>query len=171
MAKTEKENLMAISSKPVPEGFHTVTPSLIVRGAADAIEFYKKAFGAQELMRMAAPEGRIGHAELKIGDSIIFLADEFPNMGSKSPQTLGGSTGTLNIYVKDVDTTFQQAIAAGGKATMPVADMFWGDRYGSFVDPFGHSWGVGTHKEDLTPQQIDERAKEFYASMAAKKTA
>ncbi len=162
---------MAISSKPVPEGFHTVTPSLIVRGAADAIEFYKKAFGAQELMRMAAPEGRIGHAELKIGDSIIFLADEFPNMGSKSPQTLGGSTGTLNIYVKDVDTTFQQAIAAGGKATMPVADMFWGDRYGTFVDPFGHSWGVGTHKEDLTPQEIEERAQAFYASMAAKKTA
>lgn len=162
---------MAISSKPVPEGFHTVTPSLIVRGAAEAIEYYKKAFGAQELMRMAAPEGRIGHAELKIGDSIIFLADEFPNMGAKSPQTLGGTTGSLNLYVKDVDATFQQAIAAGGKATMPVADMFWGDRFGSFVDPFGHSWGVLTHKEDLSPKEIEERAKEFYASMAAKKTA
>jgi PhnB protein len=162
---------MAISSKPVPEGFHTVTPSLIVRGAAEAIEYYKKAFGAQELMRMAAPEGRIGHAELKIGDSIIFLADEFPNMGAKSPQTLGGTTGSLNLYVKDVDTTFQQAIAAGGKVTMPVADMFWGDRFGSFVDPFGHSWGVLTHKEDLSPKEIEERAQEFYASMAAKKTA
>jgi PhnB protein len=160
------------SSNPIPHGFHTVTPSLIVRNAAQAIEFYKKALGAKELMRMPSPDGRIGHAELQIGDSIIFLSDEFPNMGiSKSPQTLGGCTGTLNLYVEDVDATYRNAIDAGGKAAMPVADMFWGDRYGTFVDPFGHSWGVATHKEDLTEQEIDERAQEFYAQMAQKKSA
>jgi PhnB protein len=160
------------SSNPVPHGFHTVTPSLIVRNAAQAIEFYKKALGAKELMRMPTPDGRIGHAELQIGDSIIFLSDEFPDMGiSKSPQTLGGCTGTLNLYVEDVDATYRNAIDAGGKAAMPVADMFWGDRYGTFVDPFGHAWGVATHKEDLTEQEIDERAQEFYAQMAQKKSA
>lgn len=163
---------MAPSSNPVPKGFHTVTPSLIVRNAAEAIEFYKKALGAEELMRMTGPDGKIGHAELKIGDSIIFLSDEFPNMGvAKSPQTLGGCTGTLNLYVPDVDSTFQKAVSAGGKTTMPVADMFWGDRYGTFIDPFGHHWGLGTHKEDLTPKEIDQRAKDFYASMPQKKTA
>ena len=163
---------MTASSNPVPKGFHTVTPSLIVRGAAEAIEFYKKALGAEELMRMPTPDGKIGHAELKIGDSIIFLSDEFPGMGvSKSPQTLGGCTGTLNLYVPDVDATFQQAVSAGGKTTMPVADMFWGDRYGTFIDPFGHHWGVGTHKEDLSADEIEERAQDFYASMAQKKTA
>lgn len=163
---------MTPSSTPVPKGFHTVTPSLIVRDAAAAIDFYKKALGAEELMRMPTPDGKIGHAELKIGDSIIFLSDEFPNMGvSKSPQTLGGCTGTLNLYVPDVDATFQRAVSAGGKATMPVADMFWGDRYGTFIDPFGHTWGIGTHKEDLSAEEIDERAQDFYASMAQRKTA
>jgi len=163
---------MTVSSNPVPKGFHTVTPSLIVRGAAEAIEFYKKALGAEELMRMAGPDGKIGHAELKIGDSVIFISDEFPNMGvARSPQTLGGCTGTLNLYVPDVDATFKQAVSAGGKTTMPVADMFWGDRYGTFSDPFGHHWGLGTHKEDLTAEEIEERAKAFYASMAQKKTA
>jgi PhnB protein len=163
---------MTPSSTPIPKGFHTVTPSLIVRDAAAAIDFYKKALGAEELMRMPTPDGKIGHAELKIGDSIIFLSDEFPNMGvSKSPQTLGGCTGTLNLYVRDVDATFQQAVSAGGKATMPVADMFWGDRYGTFIDPFGHHWGIGTHKEDLSAEEIDERAQDFYASMAQRKTA
>jgi PhnB protein len=163
---------MTASSNPVPKGFHTVTPSLIVRGAAEAIEFYKKALGAEELMRMTGPDGKIGHAELKIGDSVIFISDEFPNMGvARSPQSLGGCTGTLNLYVPDVDATFKQAVSAGGKTTMPVADMFWGDRYGTFSDPFGHHWGLGTHKEDLTAEEIDERAKAFYASMAQKKTA
>jgi PhnB protein len=163
---------MTASSNPVPKGFHTVTPSLIVRGAAEAIEFYKKALGAEELMRMTGPDGKIGHAELKIGDSVIFISDEFPNMGvARSPQSLGGCTGTLNLYVPDVDATFKQAVSAGGKTTMPVADMFWGDRYGTFSDPFGHHWGLGTHKEDLTAEEIDELAKAFYASMAQKKTA
>jgi PhnB protein len=163
---------MTASSNPVPKGFHTVTPSLIVRGAAEAIEFYKKALGAEELMRMTGPDGKIGHAELKIGDSVMFISDEFENMGvARSPQTLGGCTGTLNLYVPNVDATFKQAVSAGGKTTMPVADMFWGDRYGTFTDPFGHHWGLGTHKEDLSAEEVEERAKAFYASMAQKKTA
>jgi len=165
---------MAVASKPIPEGFHTITPSLVVRGAAQAIEFYKKALGAQEIMRMASPDGKsIGHAELKIGDSIIFLSDEMPNLGNKSPQTLGGTTGALYLYVKDVDTAFQRAVDAGGKVTMPVTDQFWGDRYGAFVDPFGHTWGLSTHTQDLTEQEIAEGARKFFAQMQQpqKKTA
>ncbi len=162
---------MTASLKPIPQDFHTVTPSLIVRNGARAIEFYKKALGAEELMRMPGPDGKIMHAELKIGDSIIFLTDENPDMGCKSPQTLGGSAGTLYLYVEDVDKAFQRAIDAGGKTTMPVADMFWGDRFGQFVDPYGHTWGLSTHKEDLTEQEIEERAKDFYAQMAQRKTA
>jgi PhnB protein len=163
---------MTASSQPIPRGFHSITPSLVVRNAAAAIEFYKKALGAEELMRMPSPDGKISHAELQIGDSIIFVSDEFPNMGvSKAPQTLGGCTGTLNLYVEDVDTTFQRAIDSGAKAAMPVGDMFWGDRYGTFVDPFGHAWGVATHKEDLTGEEIEERAKDFYAQMAERKSA
>jgi PhnB protein len=159
------------SAKSVPQGFHTVTPSLVVQNAAKAIEFYKKAFGAQERMRMSTPDGKIGHAELQIGDSIIFLSDEMPNMGSKSPQSVGTSTGTLYLYVEDVDKDFKRAVDAGGKTTMPVADMFWGDRFGSLVDPFGHTWGLSTHKEDLTEKEIGERSKDFYAQMAQKKSA
>ena len=162
---------MAIASNPVPQGYHTITTALVVNGAADAIEFYKKALGAEELMRMPSPDGKISHAELKIGDSIIFVSDEFPNMGvSKSPQTLGGCTSTLHLYVPDVDASFQQAVDAGGKVTMPVADMFWGDRFGTFTDPFGHHWGMLTHKEDLSAEDMEKRAQEFYASME-KKTA
>jgi PhnB protein len=154
------------ASQAIPRAFHTVTPSLIVRGGAQAIDFYKKALGAEELMRMAGPGGKITHAELKIGDSIIFLTDEVPEMGTKSPQTLGGTSSSLYLYVEDVDTAFQRAIDAGGKTSMPVADMFWGDRFGSFVDPFGHTWGLSTHVEDLSEQEIEERAKAFYAQMA-----
>ena len=163
---------MTTSAKPVPEGFHTVTPALVVNDAAKAIDFYKKALGAQELVRMPSPDGKIMHAELKIGDSIIFLADEMPMPGSvKSPQTLGGSTGSLQIYVPDVDQTFKQAISAGCKEGMPVADQFWGDRWGSFTDPFGHIWGVGTHKEDLTAEEMGQRAQQFFSQMAQQKTA
>src|SRR5215467_9484109 len=162
---------MTTSVKPIPEGFHTVTPSLIVRDAVTAIDFYKKALGAQELMRMPGPDGKIMHAELKIGDSVIFVTDENPNMGfCKSPQTLGGCTSTLNVYVPDVDQVFNQAISAGGKEAMPVADMFWGDRYGTLTDPFGYVWGIGTHKENLSGEEIQTRARDFFASMA-KKTA
>lgn len=163
---------MPASTKPVPEGFHTVTPSLTVRNAAQAIDFYKKALGAQELNRMEMPDGKIGHAELKIGDSIIFLSDEMPGMGmSKAPQTLGGCTGVLNIYVPDVDTAFERAVAAGAKTAMPLADMFWGDRYGTFIDPFGFVWGMGTHKEDVSPADMEMRMKEAFAAMAEKKSA
>jgi len=163
---------MAVSAKPIPEGFHTVTPALVVRDAAKAIDFYKKALGAQELVRMPSPDGKIMHAELKIGDSIIFLSDEMPMPGSvKSPQSLGGSTCTLNVYVPNVDDVFKQAIAAGGKESMPVADQFWGDRYGTLVDPFGYSWGIATHKEDLSPAEMRERSQKFFASMAQQKTA
>jgi PhnB protein len=161
---------MAKAATPIPEGFHTVTPSLVVRNAAQAIDFYKKALGAQELSRMPSPDGKIMHAELKIGDSIIFLADEMPNPGSaKSPQTVGGCTGSLNLYVPDVDSFFQKAVNSGAKEAMPVADQFWGDRYGSFVDPFGHIWGVGTRKEALTPEEIGKRAQSFFAHMQAQK--
>jgi PhnB protein len=157
---------MAVSTKPIPPGFHTVTPSLVVRNAAEAIAFYKKALGAEEIMRMPDPSGRISHAELKIGDSVVFLSDEFPEMGSKSPQSLGGTTGGFYLYVQDVDKAFQRAVDAGGKVKMPVTDMFWGDRYGQFVDPFGHAWGISTHTQDLSPQEMEEGAKKFYAQMA-----
>lgn len=163
---------MPTAVKPIPEGFHTVTPHLVIRGAAEAIEFYKKALGAQELSRMTSPDGKIGHAELKIGDSIIFLADEFPGPGcAKSPQTVGACTSTLNLYVPDVDAAFRKAITAGGKETMPVTDMFWGDRYGTFTDPFGHTWGIATHKQDLSQEEIEQGARAFWASMAQRKSA
>jgi PhnB protein len=165
------EAIMATAKKPIPEGFHSVTPSLVVRDAAKAIDFYKKALGAQELVRMPGPDGKIMHAEIKIGDSIIFIGEENPQMGVKSPQTLGGCTGTLNLYVQDVDQTFKQAVSAGGRESMPVADQFWGDRYGTFVDPFGYSWGVATHKEDLSPAEMDQRMKEFFSNFAKQKTA
>jgi PhnB protein len=162
---------MAGKVKAIPEGTNTVTPHLVIRGAAKAIEYYKNAFGAQELMRMQGPGGMIGHAELKIGNSVIFLADEFPQAPCKAPQSLGATTCTLNLYVEDVDNVYDTAVRAGGKAAMPPADMFWGDRYGQLVDPFGHVWGVATHKEDVNPEEMEKRAKAFWASMAQAKTA
>lgn len=153
-------------TRTIPEHFHTITPSVVVKGAAQAIEFYKKALGAQELMRMPNPDGKIMHAELKIGDSVIFVSDEIPNMGlTKSPQTLGGCTGALHLYVDDVDASFQRAVDAGAKSAMPVADMFWGDRYGTITDPFGHVWGLATHKEDVSPAEMEERAQKFFAGV------
>jgi PhnB protein len=154
-----------------PRGFHTVTPSLTVRNAAQAIEFYKKALGAEELLKMVGPDGKIGHAELKIGDSIIFLADEVPAFGNKSPQSLNGSTGGLYLYLEDVDKAYQRAIDAGGKSTMPVMDMFWGDRMGNFTDPYGHNWTLATHTKDMTVEEMQEGEKQFYAQMAQKKSA
>jgi PhnB protein len=146
-------------TKPIPEGYHTATPYLIIGGAANAIEFYKKAFGATELFRFPAPDGKIGHAEIKIGDSPIMLADEFAEMGYKSPQTLGGSPVSIMIYVADVDTVFDQAVAAGGKVQRPVKDQFYGDRSGTLEDPFGHVWHVTTHKEDVSVEEMERRAK------------
>lgn len=162
---------MKPASEACPKGFHTVTPSLTVRNAAQAIEFYKKALGAEELVKMVGPDGKIGHAELKIGDSIIFLADEVPAFGNKSPQSLGGSTGGLYLYVNDVDKSYQRAVDAGGKSTMPVMDMFWGDRMGNFTDPFGHNWTLATHTKDMSIEEMQEGEKQFYAQMAQKKTA
>ena len=155
----------------VPPGFHTITASLIVRDGAHAIDFYKKALGAEERMRMVSPDGKISHAELKIGDSILFLTDESPAMGTKSPQTLGGTASNLYLYVEDVDSAFKRAVDAGGKATMPVTDMFWGDRFGQFVDPFGHAWGLSTHVEDVSDEETERRAVDFYKQMAQRKTA
>ena len=149
---------MAKAKQPIPDGFHTVTPHLIMKDAAGALEFYKKAFGAEETSRMPGPDGKVMHAELKIGDSMLMIADEFPDMGSSGPKSIGGSPVTLHIYVDDVDALFDRAVKAGGKVTMPLADMFWGDRYGRLEDPFGHQWSIGTHTEDLTPEEIGQRA-------------
>jgi len=160
---------MAKAVTPIPEGFHTVTPHLVIKGAAAAIDFYKRAFGAQVLVRMDGPGGSVGHAELKIGDSIIFLADEFPGGPTKSPQTLGGTTASLHIYLPDVDAAYRQALSAGGREIMPVTDMFWGDRFGQLQDPFGHSWSIATRKEVLTPEETEQRAQAFWAQMQAQK--
>jgi uncharacterized glyoxalase superfamily protein PhnB len=158
---------MTPQSKSCPKGFHTVTPTLTVRDAGKAIEFYKRAFGAEERMRFPGPDGKgIMHAEIKIGDSIIMLGDESPQKGCVSPQTLGGTPSGLFLYVDDVDRTFNQAVTAGAKSDMPVSDMFWGDRCGNLTDPFGHKWMVATHKEDLTPEELRKRAEGFFAQMA-----
>jgi uncharacterized glyoxalase superfamily protein PhnB len=159
--------------KPVPEGFHTVTPHLVVRDAKKAIDFYQKAFGAQVLNPPhLTPDGKVMHASIKIGDSIIMLADEFPEMGgSSAPQSPGNTPLSLHLYVPDVDSTFNRAVSAGAQVKMPVTDMFWGDRYGQVVDPSGHVWSVATHKEEVTPAEMERRGKEMFASMKEKKTA
>jgi PhnB protein len=150
--------------KPIPEGSHSITPGLTCRGAAQAIDFYKKAFGATEVMRMPSPDGKIMHAELKIGDSILFLSDEFPGMSAAPSASLPSSS--LFLYVTDVDSVFNRAVAAGARAEMPVQDMFWGDRYGKVVDPFGHHWGIATHTEDVAPEEMERRAAAFAANFA-----
>jgi PhnB protein len=144
--------------KYIPEGYHTATPYLICKGAARAIDFYKQAFGATELMRFPGPGGSIGHAEIKIGDSAIMLADEVPQMGYRSPATLGGSPVSIMLYVQDVDKVVDRAVKAGAKLERPVADQFYGDRNGTIQDPFGHVWTIGTHKEDVSPEEMQRRA-------------
>ena len=146
--------------KPIPQGYHSVTPYLILDDAAKAIEFYKKALGAVELMRFPAPGGRIGHAEIKIGDSPVMLADESPQEGQKSLRTIGGSPVSLMIYVEDVDARVAQAVAAGAKLTRPVANQFYGDRTGGIEDPFGYQWYIATHVEDVSMDELKRRAKE-----------
>jgi uncharacterized glyoxalase superfamily protein PhnB len=143
--------------KPVPDGFHSVTPHLVVRDAAKAIDFYTKAFGAKERFRMPGPGGVVMHAELSLGDSIIMLGEECPEMGATSPQAIGGSPVSLMLYVKDVDASFARADEAGCTAQMPPTDMFWGDRYGKLSDPFGHQWALATHKEDVAPDEMARR--------------
>ena len=157
--------------KAIPEGYHTLTPYLTVRDAARAIEFYKKAFGAEDRGAMKGPDGKIMHAELKIGDSIIMLADEFPQYGVVAPETVGGSSSWLHIYVDDVDGAFDRAVKAGAVTEMPVADMFWGDRYGKLKDPFGHKWSIATHKADLSAEEMKKGMEDAMAQMKEKKTA
>lgn len=149
---------MTKSSNPIPPGFPTLTPQLIIKDAAKAIDFYKKAFGAEEMMRMPMPDGRIMHACLKFGDSTLFLCDEFPEHDcGVSPQTLKNAHATMHVFVEDVDKAYQRAVDAGAQAVMPPQDMFWGDRYGRLVDPFGQPWSLATHKEDLTPEEMKKR--------------
>lgn len=144
--------------KPIPEGMHSLTPHLVCAGAADAIEFYKKAFNAVETARLPTPSGKLMHAAVRIGDSTLMLVDEFPEMGSLGPTSLKGSPVTIHLYVENVDAAVAQAVAAGAKLTMPPQDMFWGDRYGQLQDPFGHHWSVATHVRDLSPEEIRHAA-------------
>jgi PhnB protein len=155
-----------MATKPIPDGYRTATPYLIIKGAADAIEFYKRAFGATELLRMADPHGRVGHAEIKIGDSVIMLADEHPAMGYRGPRSLGGSSVSILLYLEDVDGVFERAVKAGAKAQRPVADQFYGDRSGTLEDPFGHVWTVATHVEDVPPEEMQRRAEAAMKSAA-----
>jgi len=152
-------------TKPIPEGYHALTPSLAVDNAAKAIEFYKRAFGATERGRMPGPGNTIAHAELQIGDSVLMLADPFPQSSVKPPKELGGTSVGIFLYVEDVDEVVQQVVDAGGTVTMPVEDQFWGDRFGSVTDPFGQVWQIATHKQDLTPEEIMERGKKAMATM------
>ncbi|HMH75685.1 MAG TPA: VOC family protein [Candidatus Udaeobacter sp.] len=153
----------------VREGYQTVTAALTVRNGAEAIEFYKKAFGAEEIMRVPGPDGKsLMHAEIRVGNSRIMLGDESPAMGCLAPVTLGGPGGSLYVYVPDVDAAFRRAVAAGAKALMPVTDMFYGDRFGQVEDPSGHRWGLATHVEDVAPEEMMRRQREFFASMAKK---
>jgi PhnB protein len=151
--------------QPIPEGYHSVTPYLIIRDAAAALDFYKRAFGATELMRLDHG-GKVGHAEIQLGDSRIMLADEFPEMGAVSPQSLGGTPVGICLYVPNVDALFQQAVAAGGKVERALQNQFYGDRSGTIIDPFGHKWTIATHIEDLTPEQINERMAAWSQSQA-----
>ena len=142
---------------PIPAGYHTVTPYLIVKDAAKALSFYIQAFGAVEIMRMADKSGKVGHAEIRIGDSILMLADEFPDMGFLSPLSLGGTATGLSVYVPDADTRFTAAVEAGAKVLKPMKDEFYGDRSGQIIDPFGHKWTIATHIEDVTPEEMNRR--------------
>ena len=155
-----------MAAKPVPDGYHTVTPYLAVDDAAAAIEYYAKAFGAKERGRMEGPDGKIGHAELEIGDSLVMLSDPFPQASTRPPSELGGTSASVFLYVDDVDSVVQQAVDAGATVTMEVADQFWGDRFGTITDPFGHVWSIATHVEDVPPEEMAERAKAAMAAMA-----
>jgi PhnB protein len=155
-----------MATKPIPEGYH-ITPYLAVDDAAEAIEYYKEVFGAKERVRMDAPDGKIGHAELEIGDSLVMLADAFPQFATRSPKVLGGTSVSVFMYVEDVDTLVKKAADAGATITTEVADQFWGDRFGSIKDPFGHVWSIATHVEDVPPEEMAERAKAAMAAMTS----
>lgn len=160
---------LATAVAPIPEGYHTVTACITIRGAGSAIDFYRKAFGAEVLDRVDGPDGKsVMHAALKVGDSHLFLGDEIPGMECRSPETLGGTTSSFYLYVKDVDAAVRKAVAAGATLKRPVTDMFWGDRTGSIADPFGYVWDVATHKEDVPPDELRKRAAAFAKEMASK---
>ena len=155
-----------MSVNPIPEGHHTATPYLCVDGATEAIAYYTKVFGAKERGRMDAPGGKIAHAELEIGDSIVMLSDPFPGASTRPPKQLGGASGSVFLYVEDVDAVVEQAVDAGATVTMEVADQFWGDRFGTITDPFGQIWSIATHIEDVPPEEMEERAKQAMAAMS-----
>ena len=152
--------------KPIPDGYHTATPYLIVKGAASALDFYKKALGATEIMRFPGPDGSVMHAEIQIGNSILMLADENPAMGARGPKTLGGSPISIMLYVEDADASFNKAVAAGAKVVRPLMDQFYDDRSGIVDDPFGHAWSISTHKEDVPPDEMKKRAEAFMKQKA-----
>jgi PhnB protein len=161
----QKEKTMLNNAKPIPDGYHAITPYLFIKDAAKAIEFYKQALGATERMRLSMPGGnQIGHAELAIGDSVIMLSDECPDMSARGPESLGGSPVALHVYVEDVDAVVQRAVAAGATLTQPVEDKFYGDRTGGITDPFGHLWYIATHTEDVSPEEVNRRATELFQS-------
>lgn len=152
---------------PIPPGYHTITPYITVTDTREAIEFYKRAFGAEEIYTMPGPDGKIIHAEIKIGDSIVMISDEYPDFGARAPVSVGCNTQSLMVYVPDVDASFERAVQAGAEPRRPVENMFWGDRYGQVTDPYGHKWQLATHVEDLTPEEIERRQAEFFAKMSA----
>jgi PhnB protein len=156
-----------MATQRIPEGYHTVTPYLAVEDATEAIEYYTKAFDAKERVRMETPDGKVGHAELEIGDSLVMLSDPFPQASTKPPNELGGTSVSVFMYVEDVDAVVKQAVDAGAMVTMEVADQFWGDRFGSVKDPFGHLWSIATHVEDVPPEEMAERAKAAMAAMSS----
>jgi PhnB protein len=157
---------MLFMVKPIPDGYHSVTPTLTISGASDAIEFYKKAFDAKEINRFSGPDGKsVMHAEIRIGDSAIMLSDEIPQMGALSPKSTGGPSGGIYLYVNDVDAVFNKAVSAGAKPLMPIMDGFWGDRIGTISDPFGHRWTIATRKKDMTEEEIEKAGKEFMKNM------
>ena len=156
-----------MTTQPIPEGYHTLTTYLTIENAAEAIDYYKDVFGAKERIRMEAPDGKIGHAELEIGDSLLMLSDAFPGATSRPPTELGGTTAGAFMYVEDVDAVLKRAVESGATITMEIADQFWGDRFGSITDPFGHSWSIATHVEDVPPEEMAERAKAAMAEMGS----
>jgi PhnB protein len=156
-----------MATQPIPEGYHTVTPYLAVEDATEAIDYYTKAFDAKERVRMETPDGKVGHAELEIGDSLVMLSDPFPQASTKPPNELGGTSVSVFMYVENVDAVVKQAVDAGAMVTMEVADQFWGDRFGSVKDPFGHLWSIATHVEDVPPKEMAERAKAAMAAMSS----
>ena len=156
-----------MSNHYIPEGYHALTPSIVCRQAAKAIDFYQEALGATVRHRMEMPDGKIMHAEMQLADSVFMISEEFPDWGSVSPQTLGGTASTLHVYVPDVDAAFARAIAAGGTEQIPVQDQFWGDRSGYFLDPFGHRWGLATRVEEVSPEETERRGQEWARQSAA----